>query len=251
MPVLSTIIDSMKENRYRDILVLVSAFMVIAGVAGLVVWQWPLVRELFSNPDNFRAYVDSFGVLAPLVYVGVYTVMVIVAVAPASFLNFLGGAMFGVWEGFLYSWVANILGAAVALYLLRYVVRSLVRVFVSPKSLERFHNYIRKRGWAYLFILYAVPVPPGDILNFVSAASNIRLYKLLLMIGVARIFPILLRSAVGTTLVRWNTLSWIIMFGLFFAVLGVLYLLRSRIDRLAERFSEKFFPKHPEQKWHK
>jgi uncharacterized membrane protein YdjX (TVP38/TMEM64 family) len=180
--------------------------------------------------------------MAPVAYFGIYVISVIIAVVPATFLNFLGGAMFGWWQGALLSWTANILGAFIAIWLFRGVARSVVHIFFPERKLERFQKFVRKRGWAYLFILYMVPAPPGDVLNFASAASDIRLYKLIIMIAIARLPVIIGRSIIGTSMVSFNVLQWIILGASLFVVLGLVYLLRNQINSLAERFSARFFP---------
>ena len=235
-----------KESRKRDYIILLGAFLFIVGMTALIIWQWPLIEELFTNPEGFRSYVSSYGVWAPVVFVAIYVILVISAFGPAYVLNYLSGAMFGFWMGFLLSWAGNIIGAALAIWLGRGVTKSIVHIFFPARKYQRYVGYVRTRGWAYLLILYAIPNPLGDTLNYVAAASDIKYWKLVLMLTLARIPLVIMRTAIGSTMVNFKTIHWIVMVGIFVVIGVTVFFLRKRIDRIAERFAEKLFPvTHP------
>ncbi|MBN2380816.1 TVP38/TMEM64 family protein [candidate division WOR-3 bacterium] len=237
--------ESSQESRKRDYIILIGAFIFIAGMTALIIWQWPLIRELFSNPEGFRDYVASYGMWAPVVFVIIYVILVISAFGPAYVLNYLSGAMFGFWKGFLLSWAGNVVGAALAIWLGRGVTKSIAHIFFPAKKYQKYVGYVRTRGWAYLLILYAIPNPLGDTLNYVGAASDIEYWKLILMLSIARIPLVIVRTAIGSTMVNFKTIHWIVMIGIFIVIGLTVFLLRRYIDRLAERLAAKIFPTRP------
>ncbi|MBD3286681.1 hypothetical protein GF359_08790 [candidate division WOR-3 bacterium] len=237
--------ESARQSRKRDYIILLGAFLFVVGMTALIIWQWPLIKELLSNPEGFRDYVSSYGVWTPVVFVVIYVILVISAFGPAYVLNYLSGAMFGFVKGFLLSWAGNIIGAALAIWLGRGVTRSIVHIFFPAKKYQKYVGYVRTRGWAYLLILYAIPNPLGDTLNYVAASSDIRYWKLILMLTLARIPLVIMRTAVGSTMIHFETIHWVIMIGIFIVIGLTVLLLRRRIDSLAERFAARLFPPRP------
>src|SRR5262245_52532785 len=79
------------------------------------------MRVLLSTPpdgvsrlDALRQYVQSWGALAPVVYVFAVIVEVVVAPIPGTLLYAPAGAIFGGFVGGALSLVGNVIGAAIA-----------------------------------------------------------------------------------------------------------------------------------------
>lgn len=235
----------------KDWLKLAIGLFILVVLGGLIAWQWPLIQMLFQNPEGIRSYVAGFGMWAPLVYCILYVFLVVIAVLPATALNFLSGAMFGFWAGIIMSWVCTVAGALIAISLMRSVARSIMNLFISDEKMHRFDIYVRKKGWAYLFLLYIIPNPLGDTLNYLGAASNIRMWKLLIMVGIGRIPALILRTALGTRVMNFTVWTWLLLIAGWLILMGVIFLLRKQINRVAERLSVRLFPsrehfdKHP------
>jgi uncharacterized membrane protein YdjX (TVP38/TMEM64 family) len=101
---------------------------------------------------------------------------------------------------------------------------------------------VRKRGWVYLFLLYIIPNPIGDTVNYMSALSDIKLWKLLLMVAIGRIPSLIVGSWLGKQSIHFSTIHWILL-GTGFVVLFVgVYLIHKPLERLAMRISERLFP---------
>lgn len=238
----------MGHSRGRDLISLFVALALIGAVVVLVFWQWPLIKLIISDPEQIRVYITSYGMWAPLVFCVIYVLLVVIAVLPASVLNLLSGIMFGFWQGLGLSWLCTVIGALIAITLMRGVARSIMRLFVNVEKLRKFDDFVRKRGWAYLFLLYVLPNPLGDTLNYVGAASDIRFYKLLIMVGIGRLPVTFFRVFLGVNMVHLPAWTWVLLIVLWLGVVAGLYFLHNHINRFAERFSVKFFPQQEQNK---
>jgi uncharacterized membrane protein YdjX (TVP38/TMEM64 family) len=98
---------------------LVVAALVVLGLA--VAWSAG-VRDV--GIAAWRARIESAGTLAPLVFMGFFVGGFFVPI-PQVVLVALGGAMFGVALGFVYSWTASVVGT----WLVFAVVRRLLASF--------------------------------------------------------------------------------------------------------------------------
>jgi uncharacterized membrane protein YdjX (TVP38/TMEM64 family) len=231
-----------KRPRVIDYIVLCVFVLFILAIVVLVIWQWPPVRHYFLHPELLRDYVKGFGGRAPLIFMAVYTVVVFFGVIPGSIFNFLAGSMFGFWLGLLYSWIANVLGALIVILLLRRVALSFMRVFISDEKMERFSNYVHTRGWFYLFLLYFIPNPLGDLVNFIAAATRISVLRLLIMVAVGRLPTLIINASLGTAALNFELRHWVVLVLGYAAIIAALYFLRKPINRFIERVSARFFP---------
>jgi len=74
----------------------------------------PAVRfliRLYVDPPFLKAEPQAWGVWAPLVFIGIQALQVVVAPIPGEVTGFLGGFVFGQWIGLAYSMVGLSLGS--------------------------------------------------------------------------------------------------------------------------------------------
>ncbi len=232
----------MKRARIGDWITFGSGVLVIGAVVAFVIWQWPSIVHIFSNPDDLREYVKSFGFWAPFAFVALYVLQIVVAPIPGSIMNFAGGLLFGWTGGVLLSWIACIVGASVSIGIMRVFGRSLMRIFLSDEKIDKFDSYVRTRGWVYLFLIYLIPNPIGDSVNYMAALSGIRFWKLLVMVAIGRLPSLMIGSLIGTQSIRFQTIHWIILGVAFVVLLVGVYLVHKPLEALAIKLSAKLFP---------
>jgi uncharacterized membrane protein YdjX (TVP38/TMEM64 family) len=141
-----------------------------AAIVGVVL----LAREAGAYVPRFAAWVDGLGVWGPLVFVAGYVVAT-VALIPGSALTLAAGAVFGLFEGTLYAFVAASLGAAAAFLLGRHAARSLVerRIARSPRF-AAIDRAVAQQGLRITFLLRLSPVFPFNLLNYVLGLTRVR-----------------------------------------------------------------------------
>ncbi|MGN1025951.1 MAG: TVP38/TMEM64 family protein, partial [Faecousia sp.] len=86
----------------------IAAFLLLSAAVGWFAGK-PLV-QFVSDPERFRAWVDSHGVWARLAFLGMVVLQVFVAIIPGEPLEIGAGYAFGVVEGTLLCVVGMTLG---------------------------------------------------------------------------------------------------------------------------------------------
>jgi len=90
-----------------------------------------------------RLYVDRFflkqtlrqwGILAPVVFIALQALQVIIAPIPGEVTSILGGYLFGEWVGLLYSIIGLTLGSVAAFGVGRWLGAHYVRTLVSQEA---------------------------------------------------------------------------------------------------------------------
>ncbi len=160
--------------RGRSILkiVLVAA---VAALLVVVVRTFGIADQL--TPARLREFIGAYGVGAPFVYIGLYTLRGAILVIPASVLSLAGGLAFGPALGTFYT-VIGATGGAVLSYLL---ARWLGRGFVE-RALKGRREYFRacdegasRCGFSVVFVARLIPLLPFDMVSFGAGLSGIRL----------------------------------------------------------------------------
>jgi uncharacterized membrane protein YdjX (TVP38/TMEM64 family) len=159
----------------RRILALAGFPLLLAAIAApVVVWRREL-WQLFSSTAGLREWVASTGPLAPLVFVAVQILQVIVFVIPGEVPTIAAGYLFGPWLGSLLSFCGILLGSTIDYFLARLAGKPFVQALFTAGRVERIGRLLDARGARVaFFLLFLVPGIPKDILCYVAGLSSLR-----------------------------------------------------------------------------
>lgn len=143
--------------------------LLIAGIAGVTLWA-TLNRNQF-DPTSLDAWLASFGVLGPLVYVILFAIGT-VAFVPGSLFAFAGGVLFGPVLGSVLNLLGATLGASLAFLAARYLAGN----WASRKaggSLKKLVSGVEAEGWRFVAFVRLVPLFPFNLTNYVFGLTKI------------------------------------------------------------------------------
>lgn len=196
--------------------------------AGLLFWRYETqILHLIERAPQSRAWIESYGPLAPLAYISLYATQIVVAPLPGNLLGILAGYLFGILWGALYSVVALTIGISVAVGLSRVFGRPLLERFVADDLLEKWESKLRIRSPLLWTILFMFPVP--DALIYVAGLSSLPLRTLIPSIVIGRSAGIIFATAMGGWSARLPSHWLIVNWTLFLAGAGLLYLHQRRL----------------------
>jgi len=121
----------------------------IASCGWLVLTNAPayqfLVR-LYVDKRFLKHTLREWGVLAPVIFIGLQALQVIVAPIPGELTGILGGYLFGQWPGLLYSTIGLALGSVAAFAVGRWLGARYVQKLVSPHIWRKMASLSRRRA---------------------------------------------------------------------------------------------------------
>jgi uncharacterized membrane protein YdjX (TVP38/TMEM64 family) len=120
-----------------------------------------------------RAYVQGWGVLAPVVYVAIVTVEVLIAPIPGLLLYAPAGAIFGGFLGGTLSLVGNTLGAAIACFLARALGAPWLARHVHSARFAAIRERLRTRAAWVVFVLRLNPLTSSDLVSYAAGLAGV------------------------------------------------------------------------------
>src|SRR5262245_31681372 len=208
----------------------------IAYGTWLVVTDAPSYRfvvRLFEDRLFLKQVLREWGVLAPLVFIALQALQVIIAPIPGEATGFLGGYLFGETIGLIYSTIGLTLGSLVAFGVGRWFGAHYVQRVVSPELWNKLGFIVEAEGTILCFIIYLIPGLPKDIACYLFGLSPMPFGVFAVASTLGRIPGTWVLSAQGAHTASGNYLEVIMLTAVVAAVAVPLYYYRNRI---IERF---------------
>ena len=214
--------DNATEKR-RKWLSGISLTVVALLALGLTVFVWRWLAS-FSQED-FRDYIQSFGVLGWLVLLGIQVLQVFIALIPGELVESAAGFAFGPLTGTLICYLGIAIATVSVFLLTRKIGIKLVEVFVSREKINqlRFLNTEAKRNTLF-FLLFFIPGTPKDLFTYFAGLTDIKLGTFLAISLVARIPSVLSSTFGGHMLGEEKYTGAILLYGItgLVSILGML-----------------------------
>jgi len=192
--------------------------------------------DIFTDREQTKAFIASFGTGAPVVFILIQMLQVLLAPFPGEATGFIGGFLFGATKGFLYSSIGLTVGSLINFIIGRFLGKRFVRKLIPPAQLERMDNLVRHQGVIVLFGLFVFPGFPKDYLCLFLGLSAIPLKIFILLTAIGRMPGTLMLSLQGSYVFE-QSYGW---FALIVSVCLVLIFLAYRYREGLYRWIEKF-----------
>lgn len=214
---------------------------VVLAVAG---WRyWPLAASsvywhTLTDKEALESLIRSYGVWAPVVFIGLQILQVILAPIPGEATGFFGGYVFGAPLGLLYSTIGLSIGSVINFYLGRLMGQAIVFRVVPAKQLEKLAYLVKPKAVLGLFMLFIFPGFPKDYLCLFLGLTTMRFPLFFWIAAVGRIPGTLLLSLQGASLMQQNY-TMFVWLAVFCALLAVLtYRFKDALLRCIERYGQ-------------
>ena len=156
----------------------------------------PLI-QFVQEPERFRAWVDEQGILAPIAFLGMLVLQIVVAVIPGEPLEIAAGYAFGAVEGTLLCLFGAFLGRVAVFLLVRKLGARAVDVFFPlDKVIELKFRQNKRRLTLWVFFLFFLPGTPKDVLCYVVGLTDLPLRSWLIISAIAPL-PSIVTSTIG------------------------------------------------------
>lgn len=147
-----------------------------------------LLSPEIDNAQRVEALRDTFAALggaAPLAYIAMVVIEVVIAPIPGTLLYLPGGIIFGGFFGGLWSLIANILGAGISCQLMRSIVgRRATSSFFEKHHLVKLRDLLENRGMLFIILLRLNPLTSSDLVSYAAGLTTMRASKVMVASGI-------------------------------------------------------------------
>jgi uncharacterized membrane protein YdjX (TVP38/TMEM64 family) len=193
------------------------------------------VYHLYQDHQEFKKVISSYGAYAPLAYILLQVLQVVIAPIPGGAIEFLGGVLFGVKAGFIYSMIGLTLGSWLAFSLARIFEKVAVEKFVSEQTRKKFDYLVEHEGVILSFILFLIPGFPKDALCYILGLTPMHLGIFLIISTIGRIPGTLIACLQGGKAFDHQYYTFGILLGASTLVILVFYIYHEEIHNLVKK----------------
>jgi uncharacterized membrane protein YdjX (TVP38/TMEM64 family) len=215
---------------------------ILGGVVFFILYQynsqlWARVLSFYDtlyDRHQLKRLISSYGAYSPLAYILLQIIQVVVAPIPGGAIEFLGGYLFGVKAGFLYSMVGLMLGSWIAFSLARIFEKIAVEKFVSERTRRKFDYLVEHEGVILSFVLFLLPGFPKDALCYILGLTPMHLGIFLTISTIGRIPGTLIACLQGGKAFDHQYYTFGILLGGSALVILIFYIYHEEIHRFVK-----------------
>jgi len=164
----------MKKEYINKIIIVIVIIAVIAAFKIFNLGDYLSLSYLKESQTKFQAMYSENSVTVIAVYMLIYILSTSLSLPGAAILTLAGGALFGLVAGTIIVSFASTLGATLACFISRFILRDWIQNKFGDK-LTTVNEGIAKEGLLYLFTLRLIPVFPFWLINLVMGLTKMPL----------------------------------------------------------------------------
>ncbi len=233
---------------------LLQRLLIVAAIIAAVILFKVLGLGQYLTLDYLKASQDKFSQLygenrlaVIATYMAIYIAVTALSLPGAAVMTLAGGAMFGFWIGFVVVSFASTIGATLACFVARFLLRDWVQNRFGDK-LSTINKGIEKEGAFYLFSLRLVPIFPFFVINLAMGLTTMKLLSFYWVSQIGMLPGTMVYVNAGKELGQIESLSGILSPGLIlsFVILGLFPITVKKLLSFYKKKTGKLLPEEKE-----
>ncbi|MGG1696974.1 TVP38/TMEM64 family protein [Bacillus zhangzhouensis] len=157
----------------------------------------PSFLSIFTH-ENITSFFESYKAFGPIVAILLPLIEAFLPFLPLIVFAVANANAFGLWEGFLLTWIGASAGSILVFVLIRKFGQMRMLNFISRHpSIKKLMLWVEKRGFGPLFILLCFPFTPSAAVNVVAGLSRISIWQFSLAALSGKCVMLLIISFIG------------------------------------------------------
>jgi len=199
------------RKHYYYIKIIVTIGTIVGALLTIVLLIFGYKAKIFTSPKVLNAYLQQYGFFAPILFLLLQIVQVVLPIIPGGLTLAAGVLCFGPVMGFLYNYIGICIGSCINFLLIRKYGKPLLLSFASQKTYNKYIGWLEKgKEFERLFALAIFfPLAPDDFLCMLAGLSKMTFKKFMTIIVICKPWSILVYSlGLKTVLTYITNLNW-------------------------------------------
>jgi uncharacterized membrane protein YdjX (TVP38/TMEM64 family) len=204
-------------------------------VLGIFLFSYYDLYRFFISRRKIIDFVNSFGPLAVVIFIGLQILQVIVAPIPGEVNGFIGGYLYGPVLGTVYSTIGLTIGSLIAFFLARWLGLPFVEKVIDHKILRKYDHFMEHRGTLITFVLFLIPGFPKDALSYIIGLSHMKTTTFLLVCTGGRLLGTTMLSISGDCARNDQTIAMVAILGISALIVALAYYYHEELLHLVRK----------------
>jgi uncharacterized membrane protein YdjX (TVP38/TMEM64 family) len=208
--------------KLKKIVILIVIAALIVAVKIFHLDHYLTLSYLKGSLDKLKALYENHRLMVIAGYFIVYVLTTSLSLPGASPLGIAGGALFGFWTATIVVSFASSIGATIACFVSRFLLRDWIQNRFSDK-ISKVNEGIEKEGAFYLFTMRLIPVFPFWMINLVMGLTKMSLFKFYWVSQIGMLAGTMVYVNAGKELAKIESIKGILSPSLIisFALIGI------------------------------
>jgi len=153
--------------------------------------EFVTLENILELLEEYRSFGPIPGMLLPMLEA-------FLPILPLFIFVMANAAAFGLWLGFIYSWLGACTGALIVFFLVRkYGQKRLVNFIARHRKMRQLLEWVERHGFGPLFIMLCFPFTPSSAINVVAGLSKINTIQFILAVLCGKLVMVFTVSFIG------------------------------------------------------
>lgn len=168
----------MNKSYIKPVVLLVGFVTLMLLLRKFGILNYFTIANMQAKSADLTAFVQAHYVVSILAYIVIYTGLIACALPILAPMTFLGGYLFGAFQGTLFGLLSATSGSMIYFLIMRYVFANTVRERFASRF-EPFKEKMNKYGATYLVILQVLAVVPFFVINSLAIMGDLSFFTVL------------------------------------------------------------------------
>lgn len=164
-----------KKSKFFDFLHKISIVLFIGLIVLVIVSA--ISNDAFSSEEALKAYIESAGNFAPLLFIFLQTLTVLIIVLPSGLGYAVGTLLFGPWMSLLLNVICTVLGSLIIYYCVKKWGNKFLESFVPEDKLNKYRDFLNneknyKRFKRLFCLMIFLPFAPDNVLCYIVGTTK-------------------------------------------------------------------------------
>lgn len=176
----------------------------------------------YMTEDNLKNLLDQFKSLGPVPGILLTFMKSFIPPLPTILIVGVNAAVYGLWLGFLYSWIGMVCGCLVTFLIVRRIAGHpyLERWARKPK-VQKSMLWVRRNAFSYVFLLSMFPMGPFVVINMAAGLARMPVRSFLIAVLFGKGIMVLAVSYIGHDVGRFMRNPYELIYVVVFLALSV------------------------------
>jgi len=222
---------SQRKNLLKLIIIILEILIFVLLISIIIHYN---LLYFLKDINKISSFIVEFGVIAPIIFIFLQILQVIIFFVPGEVTGFIGGILFGAFWGTIYTTIGVVLGSYLAFWLARKFGRPFVKKMIGQKYINKLDSFSNTKITFIFFMIFLLPLFPDDIFCFLAGLTKMKTKIFLIIVSIGRFPGYLMLGILGGGFAASQMSLFIISSIVCIILLGIVFLFKKDIERLLE-----------------